>query len=297
MNSRNSWVKHLLNQNINLHADNETQTLRLLNVYNLCSLFTTFTEKSSIISCLNELLKNDYKQLIIEDFNLHHSHWERWRCFTRHTTIDTLLNIITNVRLKLLLKSDIITHEAHNQFTMIDLVFSSEKIQFMTRKCKIRINLHQRLNHLSIITELCLQTISVQFLTWWLWKKMNTEALSVYLQIHLSLKHSLDDKTMMNDRVCKIIKVLQKIIKKFTLWAKSLNWAKDFWNQDCFEVVMKSRRLQIIWKTQNTLEAWNEYLKHNDHKNKIIQQIKCAHFRSQMYELSEAFKSIWCFAK
>ncbi len=60
---------------------------------------------------------------------------------------------------------------------------------------------------------------------------------------------------------------------------------------------MKSRWLQIIWKTQDTLEAWNEYLKHNDHKNKIIQQMKCAHFRSQMHELSEALKSIWCFAK
>ncbi len=60
---------------------------------------------------------------------------------------------------------------------------------------------------------------------------------------------------------------------------------------------MKSRQLQIIWKTQDTLEAWNEYLKHNDHKNKIIQQTKCAHFRIQMHELSEAFKSIWCFAK
>jgi len=68
-------------------------------------------------------------------------------------------------------------------------------------------------------------------------------------------------------------------------------------NQSCFEVVMKSRRLQIIWKTQDTLEAWNEYLKHNDHKNKIIWQMKCAHFRSQMHELSEAFKLIWCFAK
>jgi len=40
---------------------------------------------------------------------------------------DTLLNIITNARLKLLLKSNIITYEAYNQFTMIDLVFSSEK--------------------------------------------------------------------------------------------------------------------------------------------------------------------------
>ncbi len=147
------------------NTDDETQTLRLLNVYNSCSLSTTFTEKSSIISRLNELLKNDCEQLIVEDFNLHYSHWERWRCFTHHTTTDTLLNIITNARLKLLLKSDTITREAHNQFTMIDLVFSSEKIQFMTCKCKIRIDLHQRLNHLSIITELCLQTISVQFST------------------------------------------------------------------------------------------------------------------------------------
>ena len=130
--------------------------LRLLNIYNSCSLFTTFTEKFSIISCLNKLLKNDCKQLIIEDFNLHHSHWKKRRCFTRHTMIDTLLNVITNARLKLLLKLNIITHETHNQFMMIDLVFNSERIQFMTRKCKIRINLHQRSNHLSIITELCL---------------------------------------------------------------------------------------------------------------------------------------------
>ncbi len=42
---------------------------------------------------------------------------------------------------------------------------------------------------------------------------------------------------------------------------------------------------------------WNKYLKYNDHKNKIIWQMKCVYFRSQMHELSKAFKSIWCFAK
>jgi len=130
--------------------------LRLLNIYNSCSLFTTFTKKSLIISCLNKLLKNNCKQLIVENFNLHHSHWEKQRCFTHHIMIDTLLNIIINARLKLLLKLNIITHEVHNQFTMIDLVFNSEKIQFMIYKCKIQINLHQRLNHLLIITKLYL---------------------------------------------------------------------------------------------------------------------------------------------
>jgi len=137
----------------------------------------------------------------------------------------------------------------------------------------------------------------VQLSTWWLWKKMNTEALSAYLRIHLSLKHSLDDKIMMNVRMCKIIRVLQKIIEKSIFLTKSSNWARDFWNQSCFEVVMKSRRLWIIWKTQDTLEAWNEYLKHNDHKNKIIRQMKCTHFRIQMHELSKALKLIWRFAK
>ncbi len=96
------------------NTDDETQMLRLLNVYNLNSLFITFIERFSTISRLNELLKNDCKQLVIKDFNLHHSHWEKWRCFTRHTTTDTLLNVITNARLKLLLKSDTITREAHN---------------------------------------------------------------------------------------------------------------------------------------------------------------------------------------
>ncbi len=170
----NQWIVETVESDICLiriltcNTNDKMQMLRILNVYNLCSLFTTFLKKSLIISCLNELLKNNRKQLIIEDFNLHHSHWEKWRCFTRHTMIDTLLNIITNARLKLLLKLNIITCKAYNQFTMINLVFNSEKIQFMTCKCKIWINLHQRSNHLSIITKLCLQTISVQLSTWWL---------------------------------------------------------------------------------------------------------------------------------
>ncbi len=256
------------------------QTLKLLNIYNSSSLFITFTERFSTISRLNELLKNDCEQLVVENFNLHHSHWKRWKCFTRHMMTDTLLNIITNARLRLLLKSDIITRKIHNQFTMINLVFSSEKIQSMTCKCKVRIDLHQKSNHLSIVIELNLQTISVQLLTHWLWKKMNTETLSTYLQIHLLSDHSLNSKAEMNDRVTEIIRVLQEIIEKSTLWAKSSNWARDFWNQNCFEVVIKSRWLQIIWKMQDILETWNEYLKHNDHKNKIIRQTKCTHFRS-----------------
>ncbi len=216
----------------------------------------------------------------MRDFNLHHFHWEKWRCFTQHAAINSLLDIITNVKLKLLLKLNIITCKTYNQFTIIDLVFNSKKIQFMTRKCKVHIDLHQELNHFLIVIELCLQTTLIQSSTQWLWKKMNTEALSAYLHMHLSLNRSLNSKMMMNERMCKVIKTLQKIIKKSTFLTKSSSWAKNFWNSNCLKIVMKSRWLRIVWKIQSTLDAWNEYSKHNDHKNKIIQQAKRAHFRS-----------------
>jgi len=73
--------------------------------------------------------------------------------------------------------------------------------------------------------------------------------------------------------------------------------AWDFWNQICLKVVTKSWWLQVVWKSQNTLEVWNDYLRYNDHKNKVIKEIKRSHFKSQMHELSNELKSIWCFAK
>jgi len=75
---------------------------------------------------------------------------------------DVLLNIIMNARLKLLLESDIITKKIHNQHTMIDLAFDSEKIQFMIHKCKVKTDLHQEFNHLSIVTKLCPRTFFMQ---------------------------------------------------------------------------------------------------------------------------------------
>ena len=218
----NQWTMKIIELNIcsiKLQTSNlkdEIQTLRLINVYNSCSLSIIFTEESSTISYLNELIKNDCEQLIVEDFNLHHSHWEDRRCFSHHTATDALLNIITNVKLKLLLESDTITRETHNQLTTIDLAFDSEKIQFIIHKCKMRTDLHQESDHLLIFTKLCLRTFFMQLTTRRLWKKMNTEALNTHLRIHLFVDCFLDDKTAIDNRVAEITHALQEVIKKFT---------------------------------------------------------------------------------
>ncbi len=248
----NQWMMKTIKLNICLiklltsSSDDETLTLRVINVYNSCLLFIIFMKESFTISHLNELIKDDCKQLIVRDFNMHHSHWEDRRCFTRHTVTDALLDIITNARLKLLLESDTITRKTHNQLTTIDLAFNRKKIQFMIHKCKMRTDLHQESDHLSIITKLCLCTFFVQLTTRWLWKKMNIEALNAHLRIHLFVDHSLNNKTAIDDRVVEITHALQEVIEKFTSWAKLLNQAQDFWNQNCSKVVTKSWWLRVI---------------------------------------------------
>ncbi len=153
-----------------------------------------------------------------------HSDW----CFIHYTVTDALLNIIMNIRLKLLFESDTITKKIYNQLMTINLTFDSKKVWFMIYKCKIRMNLHQRSDHLSIIMKLCLYTFFMQLIIHWLWKKMNMKALNIYLRIHFFTNHSLNDKTAINDRVAKITYMLQKVIKKSTFWAKSSNYVWDF---------------------------------------------------------------------
>ncbi len=76
----NQWVIETAESNICLiriltcNIDDKMQALQLINVYNSCSLFFTSIKKSSIISHLSKLLKDNCKQLIMKDFNLHHSY-------------------------------------------------------------------------------------------------------------------------------------------------------------------------------------------------------------------------------
>ncbi len=61
------WVIETAESNICLiriltcNTDDKMQTLQLINIYNSCLLFFTSTKRSLIISCLSELLKDNYK--------------------------------------------------------------------------------------------------------------------------------------------------------------------------------------------------------------------------------------------
>lgn len=57
----------------------------------------------------------------------------------------------------------------------------------------------------------------VNFMLSFLKKKMNMNALNVYLRMHLSVDCFLNNETTINDRIKKITRMLQKVIKNFTL--------------------------------------------------------------------------------
>ncbi len=228
----NQWVIETTKLNICsiriliCNTDDEMQTLQLINVYNSYLLFFTSTKKSSIIFHLNKLFKDDCKQLIIRNFNLHYFHWKRWRCFTWYTAINTLLNIIISAKLKLLLKLRIVTCKTHNQFTMIDLVFSSEKLQFMTCKCKICIDLHQRSNYFqSSLSYVCKQLeYNSQLVDYERkWTQKRWMHICEYIFIWIILWTARQWWTI---ECAKSSRCYKRLSRNLLFW-------KDFWNSDC----------------------------------------------------------------
>ncbi len=107
----------------------------------------------------------------------------------------------------------------------------------MTRKCKIRIDLHQKLNHLLIITKLCLQTISVQLDLMTLKKNeyRSIECLSANTSIFETLFRqqdynewqSLQDYQSATEdhreiySLSKVIKLSKRLLKSKLLWSSN----------------------------------------------------------------------------
>ncbi len=78
--------------------------------------------------------------------------------------------------------------------------------------------------------------------------------------------------------------------KDYHFISKIINLSKRFLKSELHWNNIKLRRLRIEWKMQSTLNVWNKYLRYNDHKNKIIREIKRTHFRTQMHKLSDLLK-------
>ena len=134
--------------------------LHIHNIYLLSSEFLQNINKNSLIYNLQQLLNRSDKHLLVKDFNIHHSMWEKTKCMKQHNMINNLIQITSKTDLTLLTSTDTIIRKFKNQISTLNLIFATAEVTHRLVNCTMNWIIKNRLNYYLISIMLCLEIIT-----------------------------------------------------------------------------------------------------------------------------------------
>ena len=111
--------------------------LYIHNIYLLLSEFLQNINKNFFIYSLQQLLSKSDKYLLIKNFNIYHSMWEKTRCMKWHNIINNLIQIASETNLILLTFINTIIRKFKNQISTLNLIFAITEIIHRLISCVI----------------------------------------------------------------------------------------------------------------------------------------------------------------
>ena len=112
--------------------------IHIHNVYNSLLELYVFIDNLFMLSMIECQLQIDAKHVLMKIFNLHHLFWCDSLRFTQHAATNQLLNLIETTNLNLILSQNMITWQAKNTMSIIDLIFMSKYLHEKLIHCEIK---------------------------------------------------------------------------------------------------------------------------------------------------------------
>ena len=274
-----------------IQLDQKQHLTLLINIYNT-KKSTQLTELRTEI--LTQLRKNTYNGILIAgDFNLHHSLWNSSNYHSHDSEADTLIDIMTQLKLKLMLSAGIITFSRAK--TIINLIWGNTYVEQRLIKCRIvKISDHGS-DHHSIKTILNLKSCSYgpeaqrsynYRKTDW---KTFKEKLADYLSM-LNLCAELTPKTV-NKLTIDISAVIRRAIEEITPRVNICFFSKRWWNKnlkDLRKQAERTRRKYSKHHRQSDEKCWKKA------RREYYRKIKnCKRDTWQKYVSEANEQSIW----
>ena len=256
---------------------------------------TTHDKKN--FSMIKQALKMQKKNILMRDFNLHHSTWKKFSYSKQHLLTNELIDMITIVDDTLTLSKNTITRNYQKSQTIINLIFTSNDITNRLIRCEINENMKNSSNHLFIQTIIDLKTQNESTSkSRKNWKIMNKEKFvnTFMRQISKSLFNRETNRWRINEYIAKIFETLKKTIEIFTSWVKFNEMIKIEWIVECTKIIKKIRRLR---RRCRIVDDWAKYIKTCDKKEKIIRKHKRDEFRKIMQKSKHISKNLFEIAK
>ena len=159
------------------------------------------------------------ENVIINNFNLHHSIWKNFLYSRQHLLSNSLLNIIRIIDVTLLLFQNIVIRNYQNFKIIIDLLFATAKIVDKLISCEIIYEMKNLFHHLLIDTILDLKTqkkLKQRFKR--NWKVLNKKKFKNVIWKHLSkfLSNKLISQQQIDNYTTTLLQIFEKTTKQFT---------------------------------------------------------------------------------
>ena len=283
--------------NTQSNSMNVSCSMNIHNVYNLSSTNYNEISKKESFFALKQTLRMQDKNVIVNDFNLHHFVWKEFSYSRQHLLSNNLLIIMRIIDVTLSLFRNIVTKNYQNFKIIIDLSFATAKIVDRFIFYEIIYEVKNSFNHLFIDTIFNLKAqkkLKRRFKR--NWKVLNEKKFKNIIWKHLS--KSLSDESTnwqrINNYMTTFLQIFKKTMKQFTSWVKSHERAKFEWFQECIDIIKKTRRLK---RECRIFDEWQTYVKICDRKNKIITQHKKNDFRAAMQISKNWFKKFFKMTK
>ncbi len=272
------------------------KAIHIHEAYNLSLRNHEVIHEKESLSDIKKTLHMLKECILVKNFNLHHLTWERSFYLRQHLLSNDLIEMIINVDTSLMLSQDTITRDYQRSQMTINLIFTTDNIINRLIWCKINEEMKNFSDHLSIQTIINLKVCKKS--AWKSrcnWKIINEEKFINTLkeQMLKSLLNHEMRRWCINEYIKQLLNALKKIIKIFTLWARSHEMIKAEWTKKCTKII---KSMQWMKKSCWIIDDWAEYIQACDKKSKIIRKQKCSEYQKIMQIVKqfsrELFKTV-----
>ena len=282
------------------YQSKNAKSVYIYNIYNP-PISHSAREAPVLFKTLERLLKSHKgeHQIVLGDFNLHHSLWNSPNYRLSHYIAEDLIDIMSQIGATLYTPKGLATRDCqrglfHEQ-TTIDLIFSTNLIE----KCAPRYDLDQSSDHIPIATTLYIERPQNTPQTKQLWAKIDLEAFLKAIDNDTQLQGLLSTTLANRESIDLYIAALQSAINRAISLSvpikRGSKYDKGFWNQDCEAAVRETRKLRRVYSSRPTAQNWENFKNQRNAKGKTLNKAKRAFYREKVKEIAQ--KSPWSLYK
>lgn len=279
-------------QTITIRLEDNSRPMDIHNIYHP-SPRTFESQLEGTLTLLPEHLRRNAISIVLGDFNLHHPMWSKPERAAFHAAADSFLDIARDYSLSLVTPPGMTTWSERGSESTIDLVFLSNPDLHRVLRCATREDLSHSSDHKPI--ETLIEANKKQAVTTRRrnWKKIDPEALLKALDLSNLPVTTPSTREQIDSAVTELTREVTKAIEATVPWARSSEYDKPYWNEECRQAIIESRRTHLEHLRLNSDESFELRRLARNNKVTVIRKAKQQAFRQGIAEATASSEGLW----